>query len=566
MIRRLGKFLSTSSLGLRLGTTLVLALMPLGILSVVQSQNAQREVDISTLEGVAGASLRAVQPQIDLIRDAQITARVLAQSLSVGSANTETNCVNRVKAVSRGFPEASLVAYIPLSGLMTCSSNDRVHDFSGNPMFHRLSARALPAVIYNPMGPISRTAVVGVGHPVFDERGAQVGLVTVSLPYLSVAPQDYADPVALWRPSYLATLTSDGTLLISSDPDLALADALPAGFTPDRLAERSGRPTYVEAGSRRHILAITPVADDLYLLAVWQRQDGFLIRLGSLSPYLIPILTWIAALLAASLASGHFVVRHVRSLSRSMSDYVNFRTRAVVPDLTNAPSEIQRLHAVYEQLILTIERDQAEQQNLIVDKDVLLREVNHRSGNSLQVIASVMRMYRRETNDPTLRSVLDGLINRVIALSSTHTSLYSLSGRRDVPVDEILESVVRRLKEIHGIALGVARKSFEPIRMPAEAAVPLALALAEIVSSLFLAKTVKEDGVDIRLTKDGDRIRLHVSGPDVPDFRLSTTGFAALPRRMLLQFATQLRGQIKVELQGDRIVVELDFPHNLPAA
>ena len=101
------------------------------------------------------------------------------------------------------------------------------------------------------------------------------------------------------------------------------------------------------------------------------------------------------------------------------------------------PAEIQRLHSVYEDLIRTIEQEEAELQNLIVDKDVLLREVNHRSGNSLQIIASVMRMYRRETADDEVRTILDGLINRVIALSSTHTSLYSMTGRRDVPMDEI---------------------------------------------------------------------------------------------------------------------------------
>jgi two-component sensor histidine kinase len=534
--------------------------MPLGILSVVQSQEAQREVDISTLEGVAGASLRAVQPQIDVIRDAQITARVLAQALSI-SFDEGGECTRRVKAVARGFSEASLIAYIPLSGVMTCSSNDQVHDFSGNPLFQRMTARALPTVIYNPMGPITRTAVVGIGHPVFDSRGAQIGIVTISLPYLSVAPQDYADPLALWRPSYLATLSSDGTLLISSDPDLALEDALPEGITTQSLPDRTARPIYVEGTDGLHILSVTQVADDLFLLAVWQRQNTLITRLGSATPYAIPVLTWIAALLAASLASGQFVVRHVRSLSRSMSDYVTHRTRAVVPDITNAPREIQRLHAVYEQLILTIERDEAELQNLLVDKDVLLREVNHRSGNSLQVITSVMRMYRRETTDPTLRQVLDGLINRVIALSSTHTSLYSLSGRRDVPVDEVLDGVVRRLKEIHGIALGVARKQLQPTRMAAEAAVPLALALAEIISSLFLAKTVSEEGVDIRLDHVGDRVHLTVSGPDIPEFRTAHTGFSALPRRMLLQFATQLRGQVSMEAEGGRLTIMLDVPH-----
>lgn len=560
MIGKLGRYLATSSLGLRLGATLVLALMPLGILSVVQIQEAQREVEASTLEGVAGASLRAIQPQLDVIQTAQITARVLAEALTI-AFDEGGECSRRIKAVARGFGEASLIAYIPLSGMMTCASNDQAYDFADDPLFQKMTARALPTVIYNPMGPISQTAVVGIGHPVFDSRGAQIGVVTISLPYLTVPPQDYANALGLWRPAYIATLASDGTLLISSDPDLPIEDALPDGITPQSLPGHIDRPIYVAGADGLNILSVSRVADDLFMLAVWERQDTLATRLGSATPYAIPLLTWIAALLAASLASGHFVVRHVRSLSRSMSDYVTHRTRAVVPDITNAPREIQRLHAVYEQLILTIERDEAELQNLLLDKDVLLREVNHRSGNSLQVITSVMRMYRRETTDPTLRQVLDGLINRVIALSSTHTSLYSLSGRRDVPVDEVLDRVVQRLKEIHGIPVGVARKQLQPTRMAAEAAVPLALALAEIISSLFLAKTVAEDGVDIRMEHIDDRVHLTVSGPDIPEFRSATTGFSALPRRMLLQFATQLRGQVRIEADSGRLTVMLDIPH-----
>ena len=552
---------STSTLGFRLGSTLVLALMPLGILSIVQTQSAQREVEVSTLEGVGGASLKAVQPQIDLIRNAQVSARVLAATLSF-ALREGGECVGRVKSVAGTIPEATLLAYIPLSGLMTCSSSDRVYDFGQDPIFRRLTARPVPAIVYNPKGPISGTAVVGIGHPVFDESGIQVGVVVMSLPYLSVSPQDYADPIALWQPNYLATFGSDGTLLISSDADTTPVEAVPEDYPLSELTDRAGMATYHDDDRGRRIVSVTSVADGLFLLAVWQRRaEGFWTQTGSLTPYLLPVLTWVAALVAAAWASGRLVVRHVRSLSRSMSDFIAHRTQLAVPDVDEAPTEIQRLHTVYGEMIRTIERDEAELQNLLVDKDVLLREVNHRSGNSLQIIASVMRMYRRETYDESLRGVLDSLINRVIALSSTHTSLYSMSGRGDVPMDEILSSVIRRLKEIHGVALGVAKKQLQPIRMPAEAAIPLALALAETVSCLFTSRSVATEGVDIVLAEEGGRILLTVTGPSVHEFLPeTTTGLASLPRRMLMQFAAQLRGQVTFQIEDRRSIVTLEFP------
>jgi two-component sensor histidine kinase len=559
-LRLKGLFLS-SSLGVRLGSTLVLALLPLGILSVIQAQSAQREIELSTLEGVAGASLRAVQPQIDLIKDAQVSARVLSAALTF-ALEEGVECTGRVKAVAETIPEATLVAYIPLSGLMTCSSTDDVVDFKGVRVFQRLIARPEPMVIYNPMGPVSKTAVIGIGQPVFDRDGEQLGIVAISLPYLSVAPQDYSDAAAPWEPSYLATYGPDSALLISSDGTITPEQAVPPGFPLQDLPTLADTAAYYSSDQGRRIVSVTSVADDLYLLAVWQRRSlGFWTRAGDVMPYVIPVLTWVAALAAAGWASSQLVVRHVRALSRSMSEYMSNRTQVSVRDIELAPTEIQRLHAVYHDLIRNIEQDEAELQNLIVDKDVLLREVNHRSGNSLQVIASVMRMYRREATDDSLRSVLDSLINRVIALSSTHTSLYSMSGRRDVPMDDILAGVVRRLKEIHGVALGVAKKDFQPIRMPAEAAIPLALALAETVSCLFTARSVATEGVAISLSEQGDHVHLSVTGPAVPEFQPETTaGLASLPRRMLQQFATQLRGKITIRVEDGRSMITLDVP------
>lgn len=557
---RKGPF-STSTLGFRLGGTLVLALMPLGILSVVQTQMAQDEMVATTLEGVAGASLKAVQDQIDLITDAQTSARVLAGALSF-AIREGAECTGWVKAVARGIPSATLVAYTPMSGRMTCSSNDEVHDFADNPHFQRMIANPEPTVMYNPYGPVSGTAVVVVSHPVMDPSGNQIGIISISLPYLSVAPQEYADPVARWRPEYLATIRGDGTLLVSSDPNRTLLAALPEGVRLSSLPDRIGKPELLQGPGGPRIVSVTGVARDLYLLSIWQRSSADLFSPASAAaPYLMPVLTWIAALVAASFASTRLVVRHVRALSRSMSDYVATRTRIMVPDITDAPAEIQKLHAIYEQLIRTIEQEEAELQNLIVDKDVLLREVNHRNGNSLQIIASVMRMYRRESRDEEVRTILDGLINRVIALSSTHSSLYSMTGRRDVPMDEILAGVVRRLKEIHGVGLGVARKRFDPIRMPVEAAVPLAMALAEIVGCHFNSRTVATEGVDVSLIENGDDICLKVSGPIVPEFQPeTTTGLAALPRRMLMQFAAQLRGAVAIRIEDDRSVIDVTFP------
>ena len=539
----------------------MLALMPLGVLSVFQVRDALEQVDATTLAGVGGAALQAVKHQIDVIKDAQISVRVMASVLS-GSPSPGADCVDHVTALSREIPQSTLVAYIPLSGLMTCSSNGQVYDFKDDPHFQTLIETPMPRVIYTPHGPVSGTAVVGISHPVFDRSGAQAGVVAISLAYTSVAPGDYTDSIALWRPTYLATFLGDGTLLLSSDPKTTPDNITPSSSDLKELTRIADRPAYVDDASGRHILSVVSVADDLYLLSIWRSDALGRWQIASaFTPYLLPVLTWIAALVAAAFASNRLVVRHVRALARSMTNYVSTKQRLLIPDLSGAPVEIQSLHAAYEGLIRTIEQEEAELQNLLVDKDVLIREVNHRSGNSLQIIASIMRMYRRETTDPKLRAVLDGLINRVIALSSTHTSLYTLSGQRDVAMDVVLSNVVKRLKEIHGVALGVAAKRLQPIRMEAQAAVPLALALAEAVGCYFSKPDLGRDAVVVDLSETDGTIRLRIDGPAVPELQPKTTdGLQALPQRMLRQFAAQLLGTVSIHIDGDRALVELVFP------
>lgn len=537
--------------------------MPLGVLSVVQTRDALQQVDASTLKGVGGAALQSVRDQVELIKEAQVSARILASVLGRPGGGGPS-CMEQVAAIKRQIPQASMVAYAPKNGLVTCASDGKVYDLSQNPKFQERVALAVPGLEYDPNGTLSKQPIVGVRHPVFDSQGVNQGYVGISLTYQSVSPSAYDDALAQWRPTYMATVVSDGRVLVASDPEVDPEEAIPGSVTLPELANQNEIAVFVNDGTGRQILSVVSIARDLFLVSVW-RPQGTSFWTSVAAPYLMPLLTWLAALVAAAFASSRLVVRHVRALSRSMADYVSSRQRMQIPDMKGAPREIQRLHAAYEEMIRTIEQEEAELQNLVVDKDVLIREVSHRNGNSLQIIASIMRMYRREAAEPKLRAVLDGLINRVIALSSTHTSLYTLSGQKDVSVDIILGNVIKRLKEIHGVALGVASKRLQPVRIDAEAAVPLALALAEAIGCYFSRGGLEKDAVVVTLTENEGTIHLLVEGPEVPELSPQLTdGLVSLPQRMLRQFAAQLSGTISIRLQDGRASVDLVFPRRSP--
>jgi uncharacterized membrane protein YtjA (UPF0391 family) len=137
-------------------------------------------------------------------------------------------------------------------------------------------------------------AIIGVLHPVFDADGVNTGIVSISLPYASVAPNDYVDPVAPWQPTYLANLQSDASVLISSNPDIAPDLAIPGGISADRLAGLADSATFIDGPNGRRILSVVSVTRDLMLVSVWDRRNaGFWTMANSVAPYRLPILTWI---------------------------------------------------------------------------------------------------------------------------------------------------------------------------------------------------------------------------------------------------------------------------------
>jgi two-component system, sensor histidine kinase PdtaS len=543
----------------------VLALLPLAVLSFVQVRAAQRDFERSALQGVVGAGLAAAQPQVALIRDAQITVRTFAASVR-DIVDDQAACAALSRSVAATMPEILFASYIPMSGQMTCSSTGAVADFSNDERFRGRIARPVPMATYNPSGPISGVPIVGLSHPVFDASGRQLGIVGVSLPYESLTPGAFSQDIGRWRPEFLATITRDGVVLSTSRPDVPLEAALPRRVAVSDLPARAGTATFETDGTGPEILSVTSVAKDLFLVSVWHETSaGFFSPWNSVAPYLLPALTWIAALAAAAFASGRLVVRHVRALALSMDVYLRQRRPMIVPAMVDAPAEIQRLYAAYEELVRTIEQEEAELQNLIVDKDNLLREVNHRSGNSLQIIASVMRMYRREARDPAVKDVLDGMINRVIALSSTHTSLYDRTGQHEVSLQDVVMNVVSRLKEIHRIPIGTTARRLEPVWTDAQTAIGVAMAAAEATSAFFRLKDLHPGQLGITLEEQGGRIRLEVNGPELTEFRSDTvSGIEALPARMLRQFAYQLGATLTLDTADGRSKMCLDLPN--PAA
>jgi len=112
--------------------------------------------------------------------------------------------------------------------------------------------------------------------------------------------------------------------------------------------------------------------------------------------------------------------------------------------LDQPPAEIASLADTYATMTATILRDEADLEDLVHEKEGLLREVHHRTGNSLQLIASILRMHLRENPSDEVRAVLGG---RAIRLEPDcqQGSQGRDVGRHDVSANSRYAATTRKL-------------------------------------------------------------------------------------------------------------------------
>lgn len=550
----------------RLAIVNLVALLPLAVLAGLQTRALVDESADALSRAAMARTVQAAQQEIKLIGSAQSLARTLG-ALVPGVLADPAACVAMMDAAAAAYPQFSLIAYIPLSGRMTCASGGRTHDFEGNPFFARLIETREPRLVLNPSGPVSGYAVLGASAPVM-APGGQIGIVSVSIPHQAVvAPDPLARDTLNETPVALISFARDGTILSHSVEMERATALLPAGRSLAGLA-RGGASTFAETspdGSRR-VFAVAPITSELFLLGVWSPADDNALIDSAVAPWLLAVLLILSGLLAAAFAAERLVIRHVRTLSAAMSAFAAGARRLPQPDLDDPPAEIAELAEVYAAMTETILRDEAELENLLHQKAELLREVHHRTGNSLQLIASILRMHLRENPDDAVRQVLEHLLERVMSLSTVHLGLYRIAGSPEVQVNALIAEVIAKVEGLHSRTgrPTTIEQDLHPLPLATQQAVPLALLLAEVLAA-FLASAAEVLPLLIRVrleAEPGKAATLSVSGPHEARVRLTGSGGGApdvIAARLIRSFVRQLDGEAELAEDGALLEFRVAF-------
>jgi two-component sensor histidine kinase len=293
------------------------------------------------------------------------------------------------------------------------------------------------------------------------------------------------------------------------------------------------------------------------------------VTLDALVPGLAPFVLLFPAALIATLAGGWRAGWVTLSVAELWAWYYVIPPKGLVWKGEAQPANLIAIYVaglmivgVAQAFRSAISRDVDEGQARLAERDLRLRELQHRMTNNFQTVASLLEMQIRRSPDGAARQALREALSRVVSISEAHSSLYAASHDVSaVDMSAYLQDLCANLAE--ALFLGALVRlecRADAAALDRDRAVALGLIVNELVTNA--AKHAFVDGrpgqIRVAFGREGDVYRLVVEDDGKglpPDFATRRQG---LGRGLVEAFTRQAGGSLKVgEGPGARFEVEL---------
>ena len=212
------------------------------------------------------------------------------------------------------------------------------------------------------------------------------------------------------------------------------------------------------------------------------------------------------------------------------------------------------------------ENEEAQEQvRLARDRaEAMLREVNHRVGNSLQLVSSFMSLQQRHLSDEGARAALREAQARIEAVAHVHRRLYTSGDMERVELDAYLEGLVEELgKSVgpEGAAPTISLRA-QPIWVSTDQAVSLGVVVTELITNAVKYAYGPGQGGEIRviLEPDADERRAILTvEDDGPGLGEGTPKGTGLGGKIITAMASGLRSAIEFDQAHKGVRARLAF-------
>jgi two-component sensor histidine kinase len=219
-------------------------------------------------------------------------------------------------------------------------------------------------------------------------------------------------------------------------------------------------------------------------------------------------------------------------------------------------------------LAAAIDRSKANEAlaKLAEERAVLLRELQHRVKNNLQIITSLLNMQIRRIGNGEVASQLRIIGSRVETLRVVHDNLFQAENINQIPLPHYLHSLCESLLAFHGVRAEEVTLDFSADEAMAgvDTTVPLGLLINEFfVNSLQHAFPDGRGEISVRLTREGDDRACLTLTDDGPGFDRAAAKGVGTGLQIMNVLAVQIGGKLTWDdelwkkNEGARAVLEL---------
>jgi two-component sensor histidine kinase len=206
---------------------------------------------------------------------------------------------------------------------------------------------------------------------------------------------------------------------------------------------------------------------------------------------------------------------------------------------------------------------------LAAEREVLLREVNHRVGNSLQIIASLLHLQANSSTQDDVKAALTNAMGRVAAVAQVHRRLYTSHDLKSVLLNQYLDALLEDLRRsAEGNRMSRLTLKAVPVEIDPDRAVAIGIIVNELIMNAV--KYAYPDGagpIHVELKVQGDYLVLSITDDGVGLNVKTDPRSTGMGQRIVSAMASKLDASVERDPAhpGTRIVLRFR-PTCAPAA
>ena len=475
----------------------------------------------------------------------------------------EEECTSYFKSVIADIPIYREAAIIDTDGKFHCSTvpilptldvRDRIY-------FYEPLKTGKFTVGTITQGRVTRSRSIHLSMPYKDANGSIRGVIVLTL-----NPEKLADilPTYPWRSEHrLIVLDREGSLVLTIPPsDFENVESISKSIFSKIEHAPAGTMDNKGPNGRSEIIGFVPLHDaseGLFTAVAIDRDSALTGPIINVQGIAFNLIALILAVIGVWLAAYLMIDRPIRALIKSAG-------KRHAGDISR-PFPKLRLSTEFRQLSAALSRMSNRIDELLKQKDLLLRELQHRVMNSLNILSSLLDVQRRYVVDPAAKEHLANARDRIIAMGTVYRHLYQAHTLEYVEFSEFLNTICNTSETayVRGSKLSIEAEA-EPVQLSGAHAIALGMLTHELITNAL--KHAYSDGVRghikvILKHTDNDSIELRFSdnGRGLPDnFQIETT--SSLGMKIIASTVRQLGGTLEI----NRLEPGTEFVIHLPSS